>query len=115
MNQSADCLFCGFASGSIPVERVAENEFAFAISDINPVAPTHILVIPKKHHENAVSTVQSDKNSLLGIFELVSEIVAREALDDYRTVFNTGIGAGQSIFHTHLHLIAGRSLAWPPG
>ena len=115
MNQSADCLFCGFASGSIPVERVAENEFAFAISDINPVAPTHILVIPKKHHANAVATLQSDEKSLLGVFELVSEIVTKQNIDDYRTVFNTGAKAGQSIFHTHLHLIAGRSLAWPPG
>ncbi|MFM8841619.1 MAG: HIT domain-containing protein [Actinomycetota bacterium] len=110
-----DCLFCKFATGEIPVAKIAENDRAFAINDINPVAPTHILVIPKDHQENAVASSKSDPKVLASIFSLVDEIVIREGLDGYRTLFNTGASAGQSVFHTHLHLIAGRSLGWPPG
>lgn len=109
------CLFCSFASGEIPVEKVAENSGAFAINDINPVAPTHILIIPKEHHENAVGTFLGHSDSFLSIFSLVSEIVETQQIAGYRMVFNTGESAGQSVFHTHLHLIAGRSLSWPPG
>lgn len=115
MDQGANCLFCGFASGDIPVDKVAENDLAFAINDINPVAPTHILIIPKKHDENAVATMSTDRESLVAIFSLLKEIVADSGLEAYRTVFNTGSSAGQSVFHTHLHLIAGRALTWPPG
>lgn len=109
------CLFCKFASGEIPVEKIAENEAAFAINDINPVAPTHILVIPKAHAENVVASSKSDPNLLPELFALVGQIVTSHSLDGYRTLFNTGESAGQSVFHTHLHLIAGRPLAWPPG
>lgn len=109
------CLFCGFASGEIAVEKVAENEIAFAIKDINPVAPTHILIIPRKHQENAVASMKSDPMVLSGIFSLVDQITEELGLDGYRTVFNSGASAGQSVFHTHLHLLAGRSFAWPPG
>ena len=109
------CLFCKFASGEIPVEKIAENEAAFAINDINPVAPTHILVIPKAHAENVVASSEKDPGLLSELFALVGQIVDRHSLDGYRTLFNTGASAGQSVFHTHLHLIAGRPLAWPPG
>ena len=110
-----DCLFCKFSSGDIPVDKVAENGVAFAINDINPVAPTHILVIPKVHHENAVASSMDDPTRLAALFSLVDEIVSREGIDGYRTLFNTGASAGQSVFHTHLHLIAGRPFGWPPG
>ena len=110
-----DCLFCKFASGDIPVDKVAENDVAFAINDINPVAPTHILVIPKVHHENAVASSKNDATRLAALFSLVDEIVSRDGIDGYRTLFNTGASAGQSVFHTHLHLIAGRPFGWPPG
>jgi histidine triad (HIT) family protein len=110
-----DCLFCKFASGDIPVDKVAENDVAFAINDINPVAPTHILVIPKVHHENVVASSIDDPTRLAALFSLVDEIVSREGIDGYRTLFNTGASAGQSVFHTHLHLIAGRPFGWPPG
>lgn len=109
------CLFCNFATGDIPVERVLENEFAFAIKDINPVAPTHILIIPKAHHENAADLALHASDSLVAIFQLAAEIAERDGLSGYRTVFNTGASAGQSVFHAHLHLIAGRPFAWPPG
>ena len=110
-----DCLFCKFASGEIPVEKIAENDVAFAINDINPVAPTHVLVIPRAHHENAVASSKSDPTLLAAIFSLVDEIVTRDGIDSYRTLFNTGAGAGQRVFHTHLHLVAGRPFGWPPG
>jgi histidine triad (HIT) family protein len=110
-----DCLFCKFASGEIPVEKIAESDSVFAINDINPVAPTHILLIPKVHQENAVSSSKGDPAILAAIFDLVDQIVIRYGLDGYRTLFNTGASAGQSVFHTHLHLIAGRPLSWPPG
>lgn len=115
MDPAINCLFCGFSSGAIPVEKVAENDLAFAINDINPVAPTHILIIPKRHHESVVATTDADSESLVAIFSLVKGIVAKLKLDGYRTLFNTGAAAGQSVFHTHLHLISGRSLTWPPG
>jgi histidine triad (HIT) family protein len=109
------CLFCSFADGSIPVDRVAENDRAFAINDINPVAPTHLLIIPKKHFENAAQVSAADPESIVDIFRLVEEIARSQGLDGYRTIFNTGASAGQSVFHAHLHMIAGRPLTWPPG
>lgn len=114
-NAQESCLFCRFASGAIPVEKVAENVLAFAINDINPVAPTHILIIPKAHHENAGEIVREAPDTLVEIFSLATELARVHALSGYRTVFNTGASAGQSVFHAHLHLIAGRPLSWPPG
>jgi histidine triad (HIT) family protein len=110
-----DCLFCRFASGEIPVEKVAENSSVFAINDINPVAPTHILVIPKEHHENAGVLASEAPETLAMIFSLAKELAVAKGLSGYRSVFNTGASAGQSVFHAHLHLIAGRDLSWPPG
>ncbi len=109
------CLFCSFADGSIPTTRVAENSDAFAINDINPVAPTHILIIPKKHFENAVEVGRGEPRILASIFALAEEIARAKSLDGYRTVFNTGASVGQSVFHAHLHLLAGRAFGWPPG
>lgn len=109
------CLFCSFADGSIPVERVGENENAFAIRDINPVAPTHILIIPKDHFENAAEVVRVDSAVMASIFALADQIARAQSLDGYRTVFNTGASVGQSVFHAHLHLLAGRTFGWPPG
>ena len=115
MTRLEDCLFCRFACGEIPVERIAENSSCFAINDINPVAPTHILVIPKDHHENAGAVASEAPETLVKIFSLAAELASAKGLSGYRTVFNTGASAGQSVFHAHLHLIAGRELSWPPG
>lgn len=115
MTRIADCLFCRFASGEIPVEKVAENSSVIAINDINPVAPTHILLIPREHYENAGSVAIEAPATLTEIFSLAREIAEARGLSGYRTVFNTGASAGQSVFHAHLHLIAGRDLSWPPG
>lgn len=110
-----NCLFCNLATGEIPVERVLENDFAFSIKDINPVAPTHFLVIPKAHHENAADLALHAPDALVAIFQLAAQLAEQEGLTGYRAVFNTGASAGQSVFHAHLHLIAGRPLSWPPG
>jgi len=110
-----NCLFCAFASGEIPVEKIASNDRAFAINDINPVAPTHVLIIPNSHHENAAEVASASPETLASIFALASQVATTRELTGYRTVFNTGASAGQSVFHAHLHLIAGRSLEWPPG
>ncbi len=115
MTRLADCLFCRFASGEMEVEKIAENSSSFAINDINPVAPTHILIIPKEHHENAGALASEAPETLGMIFSLAAQLASERGLSGYRTVFNTGESAGQSVFHAHLHLIAGRDLSWPPG
>jgi histidine triad (HIT) family protein len=110
-----DCLFCKFAQNEIKVDFVAENDRAFAINDINPVAPSHFLIIPKDHFENAGEMASRDPGALVGIFDLLNQLTGSLEIASYRTVFNTGGEAGQSIFHAHLHVLAGRPLQWPPG
>lgn len=110
-----DCLFCKFANKEIPVEFVYENENLFAINDINPQAPTHILIIPKRHYKNAPELAVAEEKTLSQIFETCEILTKTRNLDSFRTVFNTGTGAGQSVFHAHLHLLGGRDFAWPPG
>lgn len=112
-----DCLFCKMAGGAIPVKKVYEDDRLFAIEDINPVAPLHILVIPKKHIANALELAPED-DQLIGAVHRVAADLARErgvAEDGFRLVNNTNAGAGQSVFHIHYHLLAGRKLGWPPG
>lgn len=111
----ADCIFCKIISGEIPSPHLAANEDAVAIADISPVAPTHFLILPRKHEENAIALHRSEPQSLSGIFALVDTLTSERGISDYRLVFNTGAEAGQSVFHAHLHLIAGRALQWPPG
>ena len=109
------CLFCDFASGAIPVDLLFSSDTVFAISDINPQAPTHILVIPRLHVENATELAQSAPDVLADLFSAAKKLVAENELSGYRIVFNTGQSAGQSVFHAHLHLLGGRPFAWPPG
>ena len=109
------CLFCDFASGAIPVDLLFSSDTVFAISDINPQAPTHILVIPRLHVENATELAQSAPDVLAELFSAAKKLVAENELSGYRIVFNTGQSAGQSVFHAHLHLLGGRPFAWPPG
>lgn len=115
MNVHPDCLFCKFASGALEVTKIYENDKVFAINDIAPQAPTHILVIPKGHSENAAATALEHSGSFDELFLAVGDITSDLGISDYRTVINTGAGAGQSVFHTHVHLLAGRAFAWPPG
>jgi histidine triad (HIT) family protein len=112
---NGECIFCKIIAGEISAPLLGSNSDAVAIADISPVAPTHYLILPRKHEENAVALHRSDPNALTALFALVDQIAMSEGITDYRLVFNTGAGAGQSVFHAHLHLIAGRSFSWPPG
>ena len=109
----SDCLFCGIVSGSIPSRRVHEDDATYAFEDIAPRAPTHVLIVPKKH----VATIADATDAALaGRLLLAAAGIARErGLESYRLVINNGEGAGQTVFHLHVHLLGGRPLAWPPG
>jgi len=110
-----DCIFCKIIEGQIPADIVFRNENVVAFSDLNPQAPTHVLIIPTVHTENAASLAKISATTTAALFTAASEIAAERGLTGYRTVFNTGADAGQSVFHAHLHLLGGRGLAWPPG
>ena len=110
-----DCLFCSIIQGNIPASIVFDNERVLAFKDINPQAPTHVLVIPKKHVENAAELALQDSDVLSELFSVARDIAEENGLNCYRTVFNTGVDGGQTVFHAHLHLLGGRSLQWPPG
>ena len=113
---SANCLFCKIAAKQIPAKIVYEHPDLFAFEDINPQAPTHILICPRKHFESLADATPEDQ-AVLGKLQLVAAQLARERklLDGYRTVLNSGEGAGQTVFHLHLHLLGGRKFRWPPG
>jgi histidine triad (HIT) family protein len=111
-----DCLFCRIIRGEVPSRKVHEDEHTFAFEDLNPQGPTHVLIVPKKHIAGLKEAAAEDAE-LVGRCHLVAAQIARErAIEDgYRTVLNVGPRAGQSVFHLHVHLIGGRTLAWPPG
>ena len=108
-----DCIFCKIANHEIPTTPVYEDENVIAFNDLNPQAPVHILVIPKKHTASLIDVQDSDMMNYL--FEAVRNIVKQEKITDFRTVINTGSEAGQTVFHLHIHILAGRPLLWPPG
>ncbi|TLS39673.1 histidine triad nucleotide-binding protein [Streptomyces montanus] len=110
-----DCLFCKIVAGRIPATVVRETETTVAFRDINPQAPTHILVIPKVHHPDAVALANAEPAILADVVRETGEVASDEKLDSYRVVFNTGSGAGQTVFHAHAHVLGGRGLQWPPG
>lgn len=109
------CIFCKIVAGEIPAKLVHESQRVIAFEDLNPQAPTHILIIPRSHHENAAALADGDGESLREIFSVAAKLAQEIGLAGYRTVFNTGAAAGQSVFHAHLHLLGGRSFDWPPG
>mgnify|MGYP000022796952 FL=1 len=110
-----DCLFCKMASGEIKPDVVYEDENVLAFRDINPQAPVHILIIPKKH----LSTLNDLDDSVLAaqLLQTAIKLAKQEGIDQkgYRTVFNCNKEGGQEVFHIHLHLLGGRQLSWPPG
>ena len=111
----ADSIFGQIARGEASADIVYEDETALAFRDLSPRAPTHLLVIPREPIAK-LSDAGSEHEAILGHLLLVAQRVAREAgLEDYRVVLNNGAGAGQSVFHIHLHVIGGRPLSWPPG
>ena len=104
-------------AGTVPADVVAETERSLAFRDINPQAPVHILIVPKKHIPDIHSIAESDKELIGHLFLVASKIAALKNLDQsgYRMVINNGPGAGQTVFHIHLHLLSGRHFSWPPG
>ncbi|MFF6994976.1 histidine triad nucleotide-binding protein [Streptomyces sp. NPDC008313] len=110
-----DCLFCKIVAGQVPATVVRETATTFAFRDINPQAPTHVLVVPKAHHRDVAALATAAPELVGDVLREIGEIAAEEKLDSYRTVFNTGTGAGQTVFHVHAHLLGGRGLEWPPG
>lgn len=111
----ADCLFCKIVAGDVPATVVRQTETTLAFQDINPQAPMHILVIPKEHHENAAALATNAPEIAADVLREAREVAAQEGVDSYRLVFNTGSAAGQTVFHAHAHVLAGRGLEWPPG
>lgn len=113
----SDCLFCKIITGDIPSDKVFEDENVYAFRDITPVAPSHILIIPKKHIAMINDLEEQDEKTMGQLFVAAKKIAKQEDFSEvgYRTVMNCGEAAGQTVFHVHLHLLAGRELTWPPG
>lgn len=112
-----NCLFCKIIDGEIPGEFVHKDDRCVVIRDINPQAPTHVLVIPREHMESLDEAAAGDEQLLGHLLRVAARVANQEGLGEggYRTVINTGAGAGQSVFHIHVHVLGGRGLSWPPG
>jgi histidine triad (HIT) family protein len=113
----ADCLFCKIVTGDVPATIVRESATTVAFRDINPQAPSHVLVIPRVHYPDAAALAAAEPAIAADLLRESGEIAAQEQTTDtgYRVVFNTGAGAGQTVFHAHAHVLGGRGLNWPPG
>jgi histidine triad (HIT) family protein len=110
-----DCLFCKIVAGEIPADVVAETERALAFRDVNPQAPVHVLVVPRAHVATAAELAENEPETLADLFLVGARVAGDAGHESYRTVFNTGEEAGQTVFHAHLHVLAGRAMTWPPG
>jgi histidine triad (HIT) family protein len=112
-----DCLFCKIVSGDVPAKIVLESPGTVAFRDINPQAPTHVLVIPREHHATAGDLAAADPQLLAELIGQARAVAEREGIAEtgYRVVFNTGAQAGQTVFHVHAHVLGGRGMEWPPG
>jgi histidine triad (HIT) family protein len=112
-----DCLFCKIVSGDVPATIVRDDSRTLAFRDLNPQAPTHVLVIPKQHHATFADMAAADADLAAEVLLTAAGVAADEGIAEsgYRVVFNTGAGAGQTVFHVHAHVLGGRGMAWPPG
>ena len=110
------CLFCKIIAGEIPSKKVFEDELAFAFRDINPQAPSHVLIVPRKHISSLAHAGEEDQ-ALLGHLHLVAARIAESdgLMKGFRTVINIGADGGQTVDHLHIHLLGGRAMSWPPG
>jgi len=116
MSPPEDCLFCKIVAGDIPADVVHETATTLALRDIEPQAPTHVLVIPREHYPNAASLAAEAPETAVDLLTAASAVAEQEGLGDgYRLVFNTGRAANQVVFHVHLHVLGGRTMGWPPG
>ena len=113
----SDCLFCRIVAGEVPADIVASDDAVLAFRDINPQAPTHVLVIPREHLASAADLAEHHGDLLAAMFSMANRVATEDgrAESGYRLVFNVGPDSGQSVDHLHLHVLGGRSLAWPPG
>lgn len=113
----AECLFCSIIEGKIPAQKVYEDGDCVAFRDIKPQAPTHVLIVPRKHIPTLNDLKPEDAELVGRLFLVAKQIAVNEGVADagYRTVFNCNAAAGQAVFHIHLHLLGGRDLGWPPG
>jgi histidine triad (HIT) family protein len=113
----AECVFCGIVAAEIPAAKILETDYVLAFRDINPQAPTHVLVVPKEHYPDVATLAAADSGLLGEVITGAHRVAAAEAISHsgYRVVFNTGGHAGQTVLHVHAHVLGGRSLAWPPG
>ena len=114
---TADCLFCKIVAGEIPATVVLSTDATLAFRDINPQAPTHVVVVPRAHYPDAAALAAADPALAGELLRSGAAVAEQEGVVDsgYRMVFNTGAGAGQSVFHVHLHVLGGRPITWPPG
>ena len=113
----ADCIFCKVANGEMG-QLVYEDDLVAAFNDLKPQAPVHVLIVPKKHIEKLADVENGEDANIVGHILVVANKIARDrgvAEDGYRVVVNNGLGAGQSVWHLHFHLLGGRALGWPPG
>ncbi len=110
-----NCLFCKIISGKTPGEFVHQDDQCVVIRDIDPQAPMHVLVIPREHMESLDDASQKEEGLLGHLLRVGARVANDQEHESYRTVINTGAGAGQSVFHLHVHVLAGRSMTWPPG
>ncbi len=113
---ATDCLFCRIVAGTIPAQRLYEDEHTLAFADIHPQAPTHLLIIPKQHVDSMADATEADTPVLGHLLAVAAQLARSQKLDKgYRVVLNTGDEGGQTVHHLHLHLLGGRSMTWPPG
>lgn len=112
---SDNCLFCKIIRGEIPADKLYEDEEVLAFRDIAPQAPTHFLVIPKKHISGPAAMQAGDEQLVGKLIRIGAQIAKQEGAEHFRTVFNNGEQAGQTVFHIHLHVLGGRDMSWPPG
>lgn len=116
MSRDPDCLFCKIVAGEIPATVVHETLTTLAFRDLEPQAPTHVLVVPKAHHPNAAALASAEPDLAADLLASAAAVAEQEGLDNgYRLVFNTGADAHQTVFHVHLHVLGGRTMEWPPG
>jgi histidine triad (HIT) family protein len=111
---ASDCIFCKIVAGEIPSTQVYADEHVYAFADTNPQAPTHVLVVPRAHFKD-IADIGRHPGAAGDLIAGIGALVEQEALTDFRVVFNTGAGAGQTVFHVHAHVLAGRPVGWPPG
>ncbi len=108
-------MFCAIVAGGVPATVVDQDDRVLAFRDLNAMAPTHVLVVPKQHHRDVVELARADPATLSALVDMGARVAAAQHDGQFRLVFNTGAGVGQSVFHAHGHVLAGRAFGWPPG